>query len=72
MRRLFWLLGVTLLALSALGPLAAAPAAAADPALDPAMVALWNKTDAPVANGTVDRSWLWGPQANHVLSEPYT
>lgn len=72
MRRLFWLLGVTLLALSALGPLAAAPAAAADPTLDPAMVALWERTDQPVANGTVARSWLWGPQANHVLTEPYT
>ena len=45
---------------------------AADPSLDPSMVALWERTDRPVANQQVDRSWLWGPQANHILYEPYT
>lgn len=40
--------------------------------LDPAMTALWERTDRPVANQEVNRSWLWGPQANHILYEPYT
>jgi hypothetical protein len=72
MRQHLWLVAGVLLVLSALGPMAAAPVAAADSSLDPSMVALWERTDQAVANGTVDRSWLWGPQANHVLTEPYT
>ena len=40
--------------------------------LDPAMVALWERTDRPVADQQVDRSWLWGPQANGIRNEPYT
>jgi len=40
--------------------------------LDPAMVALWERTDRPVADQQVDRSWLWGPQANDIRYEPYT
>jgi hypothetical protein len=40
--------------------------------LDPAMVALWNRTDAAVAAGTANRSWMWGPQANYIVQEPYT
>lgn len=39
--------------------------------IDPAMAALWERSDLPVANLSVSRSWLWGPQANHVLYEPY-
>ncbi len=49
-----------------------AAAVSAQSSLDPAMVALWERTDRPVANQEVDRSWLWGPQANHILEEPYT
>jgi hypothetical protein len=37
-----------------------APAEARDGVgrLDPALVALWNRTDAAVANGTANRSWM--------------
>ena len=51
-----------------------APAVAREDAaqLDPAMVALWNRTDAPVADGSANRSWMWGPQANDIVQEPYT
>jgi hypothetical protein len=45
--------------------------AGAQSGLDPAMVALWERTDLPVADLTVSRSWLWGPRANHILFEPY-
>ena len=40
--------------------------------LDPAMIDLWERTDRPVADQEVNRSWLWGPQANQIMSEPYT
>ena len=40
--------------------------------LDPAMIALWERTDRPVANHDVNRSWMWGPEANHIRMEPYT
>ncbi len=32
----------------------------------------WERTDRPVADGAVSRTWLWGPAANHAaLSEEY-
>lgn len=32
----------------------------------------WARTDMPVADGIVDRTWMWGPQANtEVITEPY-
>ena len=32
----------------------------------------WARTDKPVAAGKVNRTWMWGPQANTpALSEPY-
>lgn len=31
---------------------------------DPAYQAVWNRTDQPVASGTVSRSYLWGPAPN--------
>jgi hypothetical protein len=70
MKRTLLLLAGMLMVLASLGPLA--NAAAADLSLDPSMVGLWERTDRPVADGKVDRSWLWGPQANHILTEPYT
>lgn len=45
--------------------------ALAAPELDPAMQATWERSDRLVASGAVPRSWLWGPQALHVLKEPY-
>ena len=38
---------------------------------DPAFVALWERTDRAVANGSVARSWLWGPQAYATAREAY-
>ncbi len=70
MRRTLLLLSGLVLLLVALGP--ATGSASADTRLDPTMAALWQRTDGPVANGSVNRSWLWGPQANHILTEPYT
>lgn len=31
---------------------------------DPAIEAIWNAADRPVATKTANRSWLWGPQPN--------
>jgi hypothetical protein len=32
----------------------------------------WSRTDKPVADGLVDRTWMWGPEANTaVFTEPY-
>jgi uncharacterized protein YkwD len=33
----------------------------------------WERTDLPVAQGNVDRTWMWGPESHtDVLTEPYT
>ncbi len=38
----------------------------------PAFARTWQRTDAPVADGTVSRTWIWGPGPNtDLLSEPY-
>ena len=68
-RRLLLFTGL-LMILASLGPFV--QTAAADTSLDPSMVALWERTDRPVANSDVNRSWLWGPQANHIQKEPYS
>lgn len=32
----------------------------------------WSRTDKPVADGQVDRTWMWGPEGNTaVFAEPY-
>ncbi|MDQ3548339.1 MAG: lytic transglycosylase domain-containing protein, partial [Chloroflexota bacterium] len=31
--------------------------------LDPAIAAIWNATDGPVASDAVERDWMWGPDA---------
>src|SRR5690606_9434694 len=64
------LLALVVLVASLVVPVAGVGAAGAE--LDPAMVVLWERTDGPVAAGETDRSWLWGPQANRVTTEPYT
>jgi hypothetical protein len=38
---------------------------------DPAFQAVWARTDALVANGTVGRSWYWGPGPGETTLEPY-
>ncbi len=39
---------------------------------DPAFQKLWARTDAPVSDGNVQRSWYWGPQPGDTRSEPYS
>ncbi|MCO5175460.1 MAG: Ig-like domain-containing protein [Thermomicrobiales bacterium] len=37
-----------------------------------AFQATWQRTDLPVANGTVQRTWMWGPDAHgDAIAEPY-
>jgi hypothetical protein len=48
------------------GPLAAGQFA------DPSFQQLWQRTDALVSAGAVQRSWYWGPQPGETHSEPYT
>jgi hypothetical protein len=39
---------------------------------DPDFSGVWERTDKPVLDGNVERSWLWGPRANtEVFNEPY-
>ncbi len=57
---------VTVPALTAVQPALAAPNFP-----DPAMAAVWNRTDKPVADQVVSRSWMWGPEVFYVGSEPY-
>lgn len=46
-------------------------AGAEDPA-NPYLRGVWERTDKPVADGLVGRTWMWGPQANTgSLREPY-
>ncbi|MCO5176278.1 MAG: hypothetical protein M9890_04785 [Thermomicrobiales bacterium] len=64
------LIGTALLTL-AVAQLAILSAAAETPATD-AFQRTWARTDQPVANGNVLRTWMWGPQANTgALQEPY-
>jgi hypothetical protein len=44
--------------------IATAPMAQGNPFADPAFQRVWERTDTPVAQGKVKRSFYWGPQAN--------
>lgn len=37
----------------------------------PEFASVWQRTDGPVANGQVARSWTWGPAPGASLSEPF-
>ena len=63
---LVWLAGLPLLNLLMI------PAASASPLqLDTNMESTWRRTDQFVAEGTANHSWVWGPQAFVITSEPY-
>lgn len=67
MKRLLAVAGTGLLVASAF----VAPALADDPA-NQYFLATWQRTDLPVANLQVSRTWMWGPQANTPgMTEPY-
>ncbi|MEP6776162.1 MAG: hypothetical protein ABJA50_11260 [Chloroflexota bacterium] len=38
---------------------------------DPAFQAVWQRTDAPVAEGKVARTWVWGPAPGKSMQEPF-
>src|SRR5436190_2878813 len=38
---------------------------------DPAFQATWERTDGPVAAGSVQRGWVWGPVPGRSLTEPF-
>jgi hypothetical protein len=38
---------------------------------DPAIAAVWTRTDSVVAAGQAQRSWYWGPTPGMILREPY-
>lgn len=38
---------------------------------DPAFQAVWQRTDAPVAEGKVARTWVWGPTPGKSIQEPF-
>ncbi len=45
--------------------------ASVNPFADPAFYAVWLRTDKPVADNAVSRSWLWGPQPFATVVEEY-
>lgn len=38
---------------------------------DPAFKAVWQRTDQPVVEGKVSRTWVWGPTPGRSLQEPF-
>jgi hypothetical protein len=73
--RVALLVGVLLSTLGVVGaqPSQHAPARLAlDQFADPAFFGVWERTDALVAQGVVNRTWLWGPTAGPQRREPWT
>src|SRR3954465_9556267 len=65
---------VSTLALSALGSAALVPAGAfaqTGSFANPAFKTAWQRTDQPVLEGKVARTWVWGPTPGHSLQEPF-
>ncbi len=61
-----------LVAVLALAPVAIRPAFAGDiPIQDTSFERTWNRTDLPVAEGVVARTWVWGAARSESISEPY-
>jgi hypothetical protein len=67
-----WRTGIALALVSALLIGAAPQATLAEPLWHESAHHVWNRTDRPVADGVVSRTWMWGPGAfTGALSEPY-
>jgi hypothetical protein len=62
------LVGVVVMPLLTLAP---PPVSAAEGFAAPAFRTLWTRTDLPVEDLSVKRTWLWGPQPLNTLREPY-
>lgn len=67
----FLLFVALLLVLGSSVPLAAPTGAAVLPD-ESAFRRVWERTDGPVANGAVQRTWYWGPEPFITLDENYT
>lgn len=67
-----WLrtLTVSLVALIIVGSLLA-PAVQAAKTEDNAFAWLWGRTDKPIVDGRVSRTWMWGPAITGIIDEPY-
>ena len=53
-------------------PIATIPSTLAGQSSHPAFQGTWERTDYPVLNGDVARTWMWGPEAfTEVLTEEY-
>jgi hypothetical protein len=49
-----------------------APVARAEPIATPSFQRTWERTDKPIADGSVTRTWMWGPEAfSASLTEDY-
>jgi hypothetical protein len=64
-------LAIALVLVFTLVPFLAGPASAAEPG-NTHFLGTWQRTDLPVFDLLVNRTWMWGPEANSdVLKEPY-
>ncbi len=59
-RRIWLLVGILSVGASLF---AAIPSAKADPPAMPTFHRTWERTDYPVADGAIARTWMWGPEA---------
>ncbi|MEO8289224.1 MAG: hypothetical protein ABI670_22685 [Chloroflexota bacterium] len=64
-------IGIGLMAAPMMAASAQKAPTAAPPMADPALQTVWNRTDLPVSQGRVARSWMWGPQPFYSGYEPY-
>jgi Cu/Zn superoxide dismutase len=77
-RRIITLSAIALLVLAfspilaTVTPFSKADVASAEPPGNGPFDQTWARTDKPVADGVVSRTWMWGPEANTpLLQEPY-
>lgn len=66
-----WLLAAGTLAMSIQGQSASAQTPPSASFADPAFDKVWQRTDLPVAQGKVARTWVWGPEPGKSLQEPF-
>src|SRR4051794_35890463 len=68
---LFTAFGILFVALGVAFSSSAIPALSQAQFGDPVFQATWERTDGPVAAGTAQRGWIWGPVPGQTLSEPF-
>src|SRR5438105_5063575 len=65
-----WAMSLSVISAGLLGP-SAIVGAQTQGFADPAFQRVWQRTDAPVAEGKVARTWVWGPTPGKSLQEPF-